>query len=98
VNHPPVVRQRGRKLQERRARFLRANPLCQSCLKANRLRPACEVDHVIALVNGGADDFTTNGQALCKPCHREKTARDLGYRARPQVGLDGYPVGTQWKP
>ncbi len=89
-----IKRQRGRKLQERRAHFLRAHPLCQACQKAGRLKAACEVDHIVALVNGGEDDFDTNGQALCKPCHREKTAQDLGYRVRPVIGLDGYPVAT----
>lgn len=83
-------RQRGRKLQERRARYLRANPLCKHCLAKGLVTQAAEVDHVIPLFKGGADCFETNAQGLCQPCHREKTARDKGARAA--TGLDGWPL------
>lgn len=83
-------RQRGRKLQERRARYLRANPLCKHCLAKGLVTQAVEVDHIQPLEKDGADCFDTNGQGLCKPCHREKTARDKG--ARVAVGVDGWPI------
>lgn len=83
-------RQRGRKLQERRARYLRANPLCKHCLAKGLVTQAVEVDHIQPLHKGGKDCFDTNGQGLCVPCHREKTARDRGGRG--PVGIDGWPI------
>lgn len=81
---------RGRRLQEIRARVLRNSPLCQACGE----RAAVEVDHIDPLYKGGSDDphSDENRQALCGPCHAEKTRRDMGYRERPEIGLDGYPV------
>jgi 5-methylcytosine-specific restriction protein A len=34
------------------------------------------VDHVEPLWKGGADDYETNGQTLCKEHHDEKTAAE----------------------
>lgn len=39
-----------------------------------------EVDHIKAIVNGGAEFDTTNLQVLCKECHREKTKNDISLR------------------
>jgi 5-methylcytosine-specific restriction protein A len=47
-------------------------PWCKEC---NCL--ANEVDHIIPLVEGGADD-ESNFQSLCKSCHSRKTARENG--------------------
>lgn len=44
--------------------------LC-SCL----LPPAYQIDHVVALVDGGID-AASNAQALCPNCHAEKTQRE----------------------
>lgn len=74
-------RLRGRALQERRARVLSARPLCVDCEARGRVRPATEVDHVVALVNGGTDT-EDNLQGLCAECHAAKTARDLGHRPK----------------
>lgn len=84
-------RQRGRKLQERRARYLRANPLCKHCLAKGLVTQAVEVDHITPLHKGGKDCFDTNGQGLCVPCHKDKTAKDRGGRGR--TGVDGWPLG-----
>lgn len=86
---------RGRRLQRIRATYLRAHPLCVVCLAKGRLSAATQLDHVTALANGGKDfdeDGGENRQGLCDPCHEEKTAVDLGYRRRPTIGLDGWPV------
>jgi len=49
------------------------------------------VDHIVSREQGGSDD-DSNLQLLCaEPCHREKTARDLGHRVKPQIGPDGWP-------
>ncbi len=75
----PVLRLRGRRLQERNAQFLAENPLCAECTKQGRVSPAAEVDHMVPLFKGGADEYS-NWQGLCVPCHKVKTAKDMGYR------------------
>lgn len=52
---------------------------------------AAELDHVVALRNGGADEWA-NYQGLCVPCHKAKTSRDMGYTPRRRTGVDGWPV------
>lgn len=85
---------RGRKRQEIRARVLRANPLCVMCEVKGIVTIATEVDHIIALTNGGVEDANddSNRQGLCGPCHVEKTNADLGYVPKVRIGLDGWPV------
>lgn len=54
----------------------RADGHCQSCgmkMKAGE----GEYDHIIALAHGGETDVE-NGQLLCYPCHKPKTASDKG--------------------
>ena len=66
--------------------------LCQPCLrKGNGPRPAKEVDHIRPKARGGTDALD-NLQAICSPCHRDKTIRDSGRRVKPRIGLDGWPV------
>jgi 5-methylcytosine-specific restriction protein A len=86
-----VDRLRGRAAVERRRRFLQANPLCVECKKEGRVTAASVPDHVVALVNGGADTWD-NLQALCDEHHKAKTAKDLGHRPKPAIGLDGWPT------
>lgn len=88
-----MKRTRGRKLQERRSLWFSINPLCVHCKAQGRVTAATELDHILALENGGADDDPDNWQGLCSDCHKEKTAEDMGYRKRVAVGLDGWPVG-----
>ena len=68
-------------------------PLCRNCLANGRVTPTTEVDHIIAIENGGTDD-RDNLQGLCTECHKDKTNRDSGYSPRIEIGLDGYPVGV----
>lgn len=84
-------RMRGRKLQRRNKKLAQEQPLCVMCLKKGRYRIATQSDHIIALANGGADT-EENLQRLCDPCHLEKTARDMGYKHKPRIGLDGWPI------
>lgn len=49
--------------------------LCVKCRVEGRLIEATDVDHIKAKAHGGTDD-PDNLQALCAPCHREKTARE----------------------
>ena len=39
---------------------------------------ATEVDHITPRSQGGTDD-PENLQALCKPCHSSKTAKEVGW-------------------
>jgi 5-methylcytosine-specific restriction endonuclease McrA len=76
------------------ARVLSANPLCVMCQAKGRVTIATEVDHIIALTNGGTEDphDDSNRQGLCAPCHIEKTNADLGYTPKVRTGMDGWPV------
>jgi 5-methylcytosine-specific restriction enzyme A len=73
-----------------RAAFLSANPLCVVCMAKGRVAPSTELDHIVALLHGGGE--RDNYQALCHECHRDKTAQDLGRKASPHIGLDGWPI------
>ena len=53
-----------------------------------------ELDHIVPLHKGGSND-QDNLQALCVPCHRAKTAIDMGHRARVTIGADGWPVSIE---
>lgn len=87
-----VSRKRGRQAVEDRARVLRRdNGLCQSCLAMGRVRAAAEVDHIIALVNGGGDT-DDNKQSLCDQCHAAKTRADLGQQPSGACDVDGLPI------
>ena len=88
---PVVQRIRGRRLQRIRAEVLMANPLCVACQEEGRVREATEVDHIIPLSKGGRDE-PANRQGLCADHHQAKTARDMGYKRRIAVDINGYPI------
>lgn len=90
-NHTTDKRMRGEKLQKRNRRLAQEQPLCVECLKHGRLRPGTQSDHIIALCNGGSDT-EDNLQRLCDDCHRDKTTRDVGYKVKRAIGLDGWPI------
>ena len=62
-----------------RDRVLREEPSCRRCGA-----PSTDVDHVIALADGGSWD-RDNLQGLCRSCHRAKTGED-NRRRRKQKG------------
>lgn len=82
---------RGRTLQTLRTRLLKANPLCVACASKGYVTAAVEIDHIKALCNGGTND-ESNLQGLCKTCHEDKTAMDLGQKVKVAVGFDGWPI------
>ena len=66
--------------------------LCQPCIrKGNGPRVARQVDHIKPKAKGGTD-APDNLQAICGPCHRDKTACDNGRRPKPMIGGDGWPM------
>jgi 5-methylcytosine-specific restriction protein A len=99
-------RLRGRKLQARRLRIWSQNPCCAKCgkLTAFTARPGgFELDHIDPLKadGGNGEDTDENCQVLCVDrdrygnktgCHAKKTADDMGYRFKPTIGADGWPV------
>lgn len=87
-----VQRLRGRRLQQRRERWLRLHPLCgdriggpspehSACVRAGRVSPGQQVDHIQPLSMGGCDE-QGNWQSLCTACHAAKTAAEATNRAR----------------
>jgi 5-methylcytosine-specific restriction endonuclease McrA len=75
-------RMTGRRLQSRRLRvWAEADGLCAACAGLTAYPHGFELDHKVALLNGGADT-DENCQVLCHDCHARKTASDLG-RAPP---------------
>ena len=75
--HAPVGRERGATNQRTRARHLGLSPLCVRCELEGRVSLATELDHIVALANGGTND-PANRQGLCGEHHRIKTAEDMG--------------------
>lgn len=62
----------GRAWRRKRHAWLRDNPYCVVCGA-----PATDVDHIIPLAAGGADD-AANYQSMCSFCHKRKTAAEDG--------------------
>lgn len=79
-----------------RAEWLRQHPTCTECAKRGRLTSATEVDHIVPHRGDRALFYEpTNLQALCKPCHSRKTAKEdggFGNRADPKATPEGTPT------
>ena len=78
----------GARWRKARALYLSRHPLCAECLRLGRTVAASVVDH-IRPHKGSRTLFwdERNWQALCKPCHDAKTAReDGGFGNLPPVG------------
>lgn len=76
----------------RKVAIARDSGLCQPCIRSGKVTQAKEVDHITPKCQGGTDDLD-NLQAICVPCHKEKTAREAnGGVVRKQIGLDGWPA------
>lgn len=69
----------GRRLQERRHRLWLESPVCAECGRVVPYPAGFELDHIVPLYLGGADE-DENCQILCSGpdgCHAKKTAEDL---------------------
>ena len=87
------IRLRGYTWQKIRERvFSRDCGLCVPCQLKGKITPATEVDHIQPIHKGGTDSLD-NLQSICDECHKDKTADDKGYTRRPEIGLDGWPIG-----
>jgi 5-methylcytosine-specific restriction enzyme A len=79
----PSAARRGYDAIWRRVRIaqLRREPLCRMCAEQRLTTAATEVDHIVALTDGGTH-AATNLRSLCKPCHSRRTARDHAFVRR----------------
>lgn len=82
----------GRPWQKLRERMLREHPLCQLCEQRGRVTVATSLDHRIPRSKEGGTDDESNLQTVCEPCHARKSLLDRGFRVRPRIGADGYPI------
>lgn len=86
-----IKRISGRALQALRLRLWTENPKCAMCGKVTVYPSGFELDHKVALINGGTNE-DSNLEILCpSPCHELKTDKDLGHTSKQQIGLDGWP-------
>ena len=70
-----------------RMRVWQQDPRCAGC-GAVVAYEAFELDHITPLSDGGSTE-DSNTQALCVPCHREKTNAEVSERAKRRAG---YPI------
>lgn len=85
------LRVSGRALQKMRKRIMQEQPLCVMCDSLGIVTQGAELDHILPLYKGG-DNNDSNLQMLCIECHKKKTAEDLGFRYKPEIGTDGWPT------
>lgn len=73
---------------------MQEHPYCEIHLKDGQHAFSVQLDHIIPLFKGGDLWDESNWQALCEPCHDEKTRKEL--RERQIIGCDefGNPLGT----
>lgn len=76
--------------QQLRLRKLREQPLCEYCPPTQR-RPATEVDHRLAISDGGAVFDMVNLASACKRCHSQKTSRGEQLHGCDENGLPRDP-------
>ena len=65
---PASNKRYGRAWKRIRDRKIKANPLCEECLKNGVLKPAEEVHHIVPLADGGTSE-RSNLISLCRSCH-----------------------------
>jgi len=79
-NPPGQKRLRGDSLYAVMKRLVREKPrMCAACYATGRVTIGEELDHIVPLWQGGSNE-AGNLQWLCRPCHREKTAREARER------------------
>lgn len=80
----PSAARRGYDAVWRRIRLahLRREPLCRFCAACGLATPATDVDHIVALADGGTH-AASNLRSLCHYCHSARTARDQAFGRRP---------------
>lgn len=69
----------------------RDNHLCQRCDALGLTTQGRTVDHIQPKAQGGTDD-PDNLRTLCDECHRVVSLEQRGFRDRPTIGPDGFPI------
>ena len=83
------------KWKELRLLKLQMNPLCEHCLRENKITPATEVDHIIPIQQRPDLALDINNlQSLCKPCHSRKTAQETNQKKQGQIINRKYKGGV----
>jgi 5-methylcytosine-specific restriction protein A len=90
--HHDDRRIRGHAGMKLRAEVMAEEPFCRLCLEDGKRVRSEEVDHIVPLAMGG-EETRSNKQALCKPCHAEKSKRE---RAEARQG--GGPISGPHRP
>jgi 5-methylcytosine-specific restriction endonuclease McrA len=89
----PYNTQRWQRLRRMK---LRVNPLCELCLKQNRIVPAVAVDHIVPVKAPGGEAFPALDwlMSMCASCHNRKTRGEQLGADLPIKGCDiyGYPL------
>lgn len=67
-----------------RAAYRSDHPLCEMCLKENRVTEADVVDHIVEIADGGEPLAWDNLQSLCHACHNRKTRQEREKRKTSQ--------------
>jgi len=75
---------RWKKLRKTKAEL---NPLCEHCEVFGIAKPVEEVDHKLAIEDGGEIWNINNLQSLCKRCHIVKTRKEEADR---RIGVDSW--------
>lgn len=79
--HGHVRQATGHAWRQIRKRILtRDCGMCVPCRELERFSLAEDVDHKVPVWEGGTDD-DGNLQAICKPCHKAKSALEAARRA-----------------
>lgn len=61
------------------------------CKAEGVTRLADVIDHIQPLALGG-DDSDENCRSLCNPCHAKASAEQFGFRRKPRISVDGWPL------
>ena len=66
----------GSDWQRVRKIYLRKHPLCEECIKNDKIVPAVLVHHIIPIQDGGDRLDENNLKALCDKCHENIHGKD----------------------
>lgn len=85
-------RLRGRRgVEQRKRRLARTHGLCEWCMAKGVTALATQVDHIVPLSQGGADE-DSNTRNLCDRHHRDATAQQFGHGLKVNIGRWGWPT------
>ena len=55
---------------------IQLNPLCEECERKGLVEPGIEIDHILAIKDGGGRLTLRNLQTLCRSCHASKSSTE----------------------